>query len=99
MPKGAAMREALEKLAKETEFKTGYSIVATPHITKGELYEASGHLSFYKVDMFPPMPADDGTFYLKPMNCPHHHMIFKAEPRSYRDLPLRLAEYVMCYRY
>jgi len=99
LPKGAAIREELERLAKETEFRAGYSIVATPHITKGGLYEASGHLPYYAKDMFPPMQADDGVFYLKPMNCPHHHMIFKAEPRSYRDLPLRLAEYGMCYRY
>ena len=73
--------------------------MATPHISKGGLYEATGHLPYYAKDMFPPMQADDGVFYLKPMNCPHHHMIFKAEPRSYRDLPLRLAEYGMCYRY
>ena len=99
LPKGAAIREELERLAKETEFRAGYSIVATPHITKGGLYEATGHLPYYAKDMFPPMQADDGVFYLKPMNCPHHHMIFKAEPRSYRDLPLRLAEYGMCYRY
>ncbi|MFI5400155.1 MAG: threonine--tRNA ligase [SAR324 cluster bacterium] len=99
LPKGAAIREALERLAKETEFKAGYQVVATPHITKGGLYEATGHLPYYAKSMFPPMQADDGVFYLKPMNCPHHHMIFKAEPRSYRDLPLRLAEYGMCYRY
>jgi threonyl-tRNA synthetase len=99
LPKGAAIREELERLAKETEFKAGYLRVATPHITKGGLYEATGHLPYYAKDMFPPMKADDGVFYLKPMNCPHHHMIFKAQPRSYRDLPLRLAEYGMCYRY
>ena len=99
LPKGAAIREELERLAKETEFKAGYHLVATPHITKGGLYEATGHLPYYAKDMFPPMKADDGVFYLKPMNCPHHHMIFKAQPRSYRDLPLRLAEYGMCYRY
>ena len=99
LPKGTAIREELEKLAKETEFKAGYQRVATPHITKQGLYEASGHLAFYAKDIFPPMQADDGVYYLKPMNCPHHHMIFKAEPRSYRDLPLRLAEYGMCYRY
>ncbi len=99
LPKGAAIREELERLAKETEFRAGYQRVATPHISKGGLYEATGHLPYYAKDMFPPMQADDGVFYLKPMNCPHHHMIFKAEPRSYRDLPLRLAEYGMCYRY
>ncbi|HUJ74789.1 MAG TPA: threonine--tRNA ligase [bacterium] len=99
MPKGTAIREELERLAKETEFRQGYVRVATPHITKAELYQATGHLPYYAKDMFPPMHAEDGTFYLKPMNCPHHHLIFKAEPRSYRDLPLRLAEYGMCYRY
>jgi threonyl-tRNA synthetase len=99
LPKGAAIREALETLAKETEFRRGYERVATPHITKEGLYLTSGHLPHYAKDMFPPMQADDGVFYLKPMNCPHHHMIYKAQPRSYRDLPLRLAEYGMCYRY
>jgi threonyl-tRNA synthetase len=99
MPNGTAIRDELEKLAKEMEFRFGYVRVATPHITKAELYEATGHLPYYASDMFPPMKGDDGTYYLKPMNCPHHHMIFKAQPRSYRDLPLRLAEYGMCYRY
>jgi threonyl-tRNA synthetase len=99
LPKGAAIREELEKLAKETEFRWGYQRVATPHITKEGLYQTSGHLPYYAKDMFPPMQAEGETFYLKPMNCPHHHMIFKAEPRSYRDLPLRLAEYGMCYRF
>ncbi|HKI98867.1 MAG TPA: threonine--tRNA ligase [bacterium] len=99
MPNGTVIRDELEKLAKEMEFRYGYVRVATPHITKGELYEATGHLPYYAKDMFPPMVGDDGTYYLKPMNCPHHHMIFKAQPRSYRELPLRLAEYGMCYRY
>ncbi|HEX7927802.1 MAG TPA: threonine--tRNA ligase [bacterium] len=99
MPKGAAIREALEKLAKDTEFRWGYERVATPHITKEGVYHTSGHLPYYVDGMFPKMEADGETFYLKPMNCPHHHMIFKAEPRSYRDLPLRLAEYGTCYRY
>jgi threonyl-tRNA synthetase len=99
LPNGTAIRDELEQLAKEMEFRYGYERVATPHITKQELYQATGHLPHYADSMFPPMVADDGTFYLKPMNCPHHHMIFKAQPRSYRDLPLRLAEYGMCYRY
>ncbi len=99
MPNGTAIRDELEKLAVEMEFKGGYKRVATPHISKGELYEATGHLPHYAKDMFPPMEGDDGTYYLKPMNCPHHHMIFKAVPRSYRELPLRLAEYGTCYRY
>jgi threonyl-tRNA synthetase len=99
LPKGAAIREELEKLAKETEFRWGYQRVSTPHITKEGLYVTSGHLPYYAKSMFPAMEADGETFYLKPMNCPHHHMIYKAEPRSYRDLPLRLAEYGTCYRY
>ncbi len=99
MPNGTVIRDELENLAKEMEFRYGYQRVATPHITKGELYEATGHLPYYAASMFPPMVGEDGTYYLKPMNCPHHHMIFKAQPRSYRDLPLRLAEYGMCYRY
>lgn len=99
LPKGAAIREALEKLAKETEFRWGYERVATPHIAKEGLYLTSGHLPYYAKDMFPPMTGEGETFYLKAMNCPHHHIIFGSEPRSYRDLPLRLAEYGMCYRY
>ena len=99
MPNGEAIRGELEQLAKETEFRMGYQRVATPHISKKEVYEATGHLPYYAESMFPPMEADDGVYYLKPMNCPHHHMIFKAVPRSYRDLPLRLSEYGMCYRY
>ena len=99
MPNGTVIRDELEALARETEFRQGYRRVATPHITKDTLYHTSGHLPYYADGMFPPMEGDDGTYYLKPMNCPHHHLIFKAEPRSYRDLPLRLAEYGTCYRY
>jgi threonyl-tRNA synthetase len=99
MPNGAAIREELEKLAKETEFLWGYQRVATPHVTKEGLFLTSGHLPYYAKDMFPPMEGDEGKFYLKPMNCPMHHMIYKAQPRSYRELPLRLAEYGTCYRY
>jgi len=99
MPNGTVIRDELEALAKEMEFRDGYKRVATPHIAKKELYEATGHLPYYAGDMFPPMEGEDGTYYMKAMNCPHHHMIFKAEPRSYRDLPLRLAEYGTCYRY
>ena len=106
LPKGTVIVEELEKLAKETEFAAGYVRVKTPHIAKRELYELSGHLPYYKDSMFPPMdiafdPISDENdrYYLKAMNCPHHHRIFAAEPRSYRDLPLRLAEYGTCYRY
>jgi len=151
LPKGAAMAEELERLAKETEFMAGYVRVKTPHIAKEKMYLTSGHLPLlYKDSMYPPMELVEeedrpdkrflesrvqlaiqqkqelaGTgdvekiahwdkqqaeaaeaidklttrYYLKAMNCPHHHRIFAAEPRSYRDLPLRLAEYGTCYRY
>ena len=99
MPNGTVIRDELEKLAKEKEFLAGYKRVSTPHITKEDLYFTSGHLPYYQESMFPPMEMDGERLFLKPMNCPHHHMIFKAEARSYRDLPLRLAEYGTCYRY
>ena len=99
MPNGTVIRDELEKLAKENEFLAGYKRVATPHIAKEDLYRTSGHLPYYEDSMFPPIEMDGERFFLKPMNCPHHHMIYKAEPRSYRDLPLRLAEYGTCYRY
>ena len=103
LPKGAAIIEELEKLAKETEFAAGYVRVKTPHLAKERMYRTSGHLPYYAESMFPPMELseDDNAerYYLKAMNCPHHHRIFAAEPRSYRDLPLRLAEYGCCYRY
>ncbi|MGA2221867.1 MAG: threonine--tRNA ligase [Verrucomicrobiia bacterium] len=122
LPKGGAIIEELEKLAKETEFAAGYVRVKTPHIAKEKMYKTSGHLPYYADSMFPPMelvedrrqkdagaPNSDSSiltpdssavrYYLKAMNCPHHHRIFAAEPRSYRDLPLRLAEYGCQYRY
>ena len=113
LPKGTALVEELEKLAKETEFAAGYVRVKTPHLAKEKMYLTSGHLPYYADSMFPPMelneqggaegadapPAPAERYYLKAMNCPHHHRIFAAEPRSYRDLPLRLAEYGTCYRY
>jgi len=100
MPNGTVLREELESFAKEKEFKGGYVRVATPHITDGRLFETSGHLPYYKDGMFPPMSLDEGrNYYLKPMNCPFHHVIFGARPRSYRELPLRLAEYGQVYRY
>jgi threonyl-tRNA synthetase len=99
MPNGTIIIEELERLAKETESKAGYKRVVTPHIAKESLYLTSGHLPYYKDSMFPPMELDGTTYYLKSMNCPHHHKIFAAEPRSYKDLPLRLAEYGTCYRY
>ena len=109
LPKGAVLIEELEKLAKETEFAAGYQRVRTPHLAKETLYQTSGHLPYYAESMFPPMEVGEGKdqtgqeiqerYYLKAMNCPHHHKIFAAVPRSYRDLPLRLAEYGACYRY
>ena len=100
LPNGTVLREELEKLAKETEQRHGYQRVATPHIAKEELYYTSGHLPYYKETMFPPMMLEgESAYYLKAMNCPHHHMIYKMRPRSYRELPLRLAEYGTCYRF
>ena len=129
LPKGTAIVEELEKLAKDTEFAAGYVRVKTPHIAKEKIYKTSGHLPYYAESMFPPMELQEERsqksevrsqeikgssdsdsciltpdsssvrYYLKAMNCPHHHRIFAAEPHSYRDLPLRLAEYGTCYRY
>jgi threonyl-tRNA synthetase len=99
MPNGTIIIEELEKLAKETELAAGYKRVVTPNIGKESLYLTSGHLPYYRESMYPPMELDGTRYYLKPMNCPHHHKIFAAEPRSYKDLPLRLAEYGTCYRY
>jgi threonyl-tRNA synthetase len=99
MPNGTIIIEELEKLAKQTEDDAGYKRVVTPHIAKESLYLTSGHLPYYADGMFPPMELDGEKYYLKAMNCPHHHKIFDAEPKSYRDLPYRIAEYGTCYRY
>ena len=126
LPRGAAIIEELEKLAKETEFAAGYQRVRSPHIAREILYKKSGHLPYYAESMFPPMELSEDVvaitrdelkredsdiastvqrsnpstkYYLKAMNCPHHHKLFAAVPRSYRDLPLRFAEYGTCYRY
>jgi threonyl-tRNA synthetase len=132
LPRGAAIIDELEKLARETEFAAGYQRVRSPHIAREQLYKKSGHLPYYAESMFPPMTLEDrppglsrptgfqpvkeedrqdarppsqagsltsDRYYLKAMNCPHHHKLFAAVPRSYRDLPLRLAEYGTCYRY
>jgi len=124
LPRGAAIIEELEKLAKETEFAAGYQRVRSPAIARESLYRKSGHIPYYAESMFPPMQVVEdkaslaresfgldskGTefewlnaptrYYLKAMNCPHHHKLFAAIPRSYRDLPLRFAEYGTCYRY
>lgn len=99
MPNGGAIIEQLEKLAKKKEDEAGYLRVKTPHIAKENLYLTSGHLPYYADSMYPPMEMEGAKYYLKAMNCPHHHKIFSALPRSYRDLPLRFAEYGTCYRY
>ncbi len=98
-PKGTVLIEELERLAKETERDAGYLQVRTPHICKDSMFVRSGHLPYYAESMFPPMEMEGVKYYLKPMNCPHHHKVFASAPRSYRDLPLRLAEYGTCYRY
>jgi threonyl-tRNA synthetase len=108
LPNGTVVRDELEKFIKEMEFLADYKRVSTPQIAHGALYERSGHLSHYAEGMFPPIlisesSANEGKkkepYYLRPMNCPHHHRIFASKPRSYRDLPLRLAEYGQIYRY
>jgi threonyl-tRNA synthetase len=99
MPNGTIIIEELEKLAKETESAAGYKRVVTPHIAKESMYLTSGHLPYYADSMFPPMEMDGTKYYLKAMNCPHHHKIFDAEPKTYKDLPYRIAEYGTCYRY
>ena len=99
LPNGTIIIEELEKLAKETEAAAGYKRVVTPHLAKESMYLKSGHLPYYKESMYPPMELEGVKYYMKSMNCPHHHKIFAAEPRSYKDLPLRLAEYGTCYRY
>jgi len=99
LPNGGILIEEIEKLVKETELKAGYSRVRTPVITKEDLFLRSGHLPYYTESMFPPMEMEGVKYYIKPMNCPMHHKIFGARPRSYRELPIRLAEYGTCYRY
>ncbi|MBU1322481.1 threonine--tRNA ligase [Patescibacteria group bacterium] len=100
LPKGQIIKDELENWAKQTEDKWGYQRVTTPNIGKTGLYKTSGHLPYYKNDMYPVMKGEKGEEYiLKPMNCPHHHQIYKSKPRSYKELPLRLAEFGTCYRY
>jgi len=99
LPRGGVIIEELERLAKEMEEKAGYLRVRTPHLAKEDLFLHSGHLPYYAESMYPPMEIEGVKYYVKPMNCPMHHKIFGAKPRSYRDLPIRLAEYGTCYRY
>jgi len=99
LPNGGILIEELERLAKEVELKAGYVRVRTPHLAKEDLFLRSGHLPYYAESMYPPMELEGVRYYVKPMNCPMHHKIFASKSRSYRDLPLRLAEYGTCYRY
>jgi len=99
LPNGTVLVDELEGLAKEMEDKAGYSRVKTPHLTKEDLFIRSGHLPYYAESMYPPMELEGVKYYVKPMNCPMHHKIFGSKGRSYRDLPVRLAEYGTCYRY
>jgi len=98
LPNGVTIRDEIETLAREKEAAGGYLRVVTPHIAKQELFLTSGHLPYYEEDMYPKMEMDDGTYYMKAMNCPHHHRIYQYEPHSYRELPLRFAEYGTVYR-
>jgi threonyl-tRNA synthetase len=98
-PKGAILRDTLERFLRAEQMRVGYQPVVTPHIAKVELYRMSGHYPYYADSQFPPMQVDDEEFMPKPMNCPHHIEIYRSEPRSYRDLPVRLAEFGTVYRY
>ncbi len=99
LPRGGVIIDELEKLAKEKEDAAGYLRVRTPHLAKQELFLHSGHLPYYVESMYPPMELEGTKYYMKPMNCPMHHKIFGSKPRSYREMPIRLAEYGSCYRY
>ena len=98
LPNGEILKSEIERFAIETEEDYGYQRVTTPVLAKRQLFEASGHLPHYADGMYPPMEMDDGTYYLKAMNCPMHHLVFNNKKRSYRDLPLRIAEYGTVYR-
>ena len=98
LPNGEIIKSEIERYALETEEEYGYDRVTTPVLAKKELFECSGHLPHYAEGMYPPMEMDDGTYYLKAMNCPMHHLVYRNKKRSYRDLPLRIAEYGTVYR-
>ena len=108
LPNGTVIRDEIEKLAKELEFRGGYQRVSTPHLAKADLYYRTGHLPYYADHMYPLMEMREATedggevreaYALRPMNCPHHHRVYASSPRSYRELPLRLAEYGQVYRF
>ncbi len=98
-PKGGIIRREMENYSRIKHEQAGYDFVNTPHITKGHLYEVSGHLDWYADGMFPPMEMEGANYYLKPMNCPMHDLIFRSRGRSYRELPLRMFEFGTVYRY
>jgi len=98
-PKGAIVRQVMEDYSRRRHEEAGYQYVNTPHLTKAQLFETSGHLGFYADSMFPPMELDGATYYMKPMNCPMHVLIYTSRGRSYRELPLRLFEFGTVYRY
>ncbi|MFZ2957863.1 MAG: threonine--tRNA ligase [Candidatus Ozemobacteraceae bacterium] len=98
-PKGARIRHTIESFWKDQHFRNGYELLYTPHMGRSWLWETSGHLGFYKDSMYSPMKIDESEYYIKPMNCPFHIMIYKTQNRSYRDLPLRWAELGTVYRY
>jgi threonyl-tRNA synthetase len=93
------LRDTLERWLRETQIDNGYLPVVTPHIARLELYRTSGHDPYYKDNQYAPLQIDEEEFLLRPVNCPHHIMIYKSELRSYRDLPVRLAEFGAVYRY
>lgn len=99
LPKGTIIREEVEKFGKEVEAKYGYQRVVTPHISKEGLYIKSGHLPYYAEDMYPPMLYEGQKYYVKPMNCPHMHMIYQFRTRSYKEFPIRFAEFGTVYRH
>lgn len=99
LPKGNIIRQEIEQLANEYETRAGYKRVTTPILAKEEMYLRSGHLPYYAGDMYAPIEIEENKYYLRPMNCPHHHEVFLAEPRSYRDLPYRVTEYGHVFRY
>src|SRR3990167_10387249 len=98
-PKGATIRRILERFIVDEEIKRGYLHVYTPDIAKLDLYRKSGHYPYYKESMYAPIVIDDEEFMLRPMTCPHHFELYLSQPRSYRDLPMRIAEVAKLYRY
>lgn len=99
LPNGTIIRDELEGWARESERAYGYQRVVTPQLAKDDLYYLSGHLPYYAEDLYSPIDIEGETYYLRPMNCPHHHMVYQSRPKSYRELPYRIAEYGTVYRF